>query len=255
MKAKFVLPLLPLLSAAMAFPQKVVTEGYNAIVRDTVSRFYHYPAYDYVGSPKTPHGEYAFPFDRITTSSGDTIVCFVRVGAPSSDTRKMVWAKLVAEDERSYNIGKDGKISDEFFIGETEAGGKKLKSHYRIKVRAYKGYFPKSSRPYPREFGEKPFSKRITAYIDYFPFYPWQSRVRYKVRNVRLRTGPKYDVVTPKNQEAIREMTAARDSMLKRQREDFERKRLKWERRYAKKYRPDQLHFYERLDSLKKKTD
>lgn len=257
MKTLRILLLLPLLVAAKAFPQKVVSqELYNVVVSDTASYFYRCPDYESVGSPKTPVGEYTFPFDRIITSDGDTIVCFVKVGTPSRDPRKMVWASLEAEDQRSYNLREDGKLFGGHFRGEVvNKGGKNLKQHYRIKVRAYQAYFPGSFIAYPLEFGNKPFSKRVTAYIDYFPFFPWQSRVRYKVKNVRLHSGPKYDVFMLGEEWNRRAYLAKRDSVYSRQRAAFEKKYLKWVKRYAKKYRPDQLEFYERLDSLKKKAD
>lgn len=71
---RMIIALLSLLVAAKAFPQKVVHEEYNEVVGDSMSRFYKYDDYYFVGKTNSLEGgNHAFPFHRVTTSKGDTV--------------------------------------------------------------------------------------------------------------------------------------------------------------------------------------
>lgn len=241
MRVGRLLLLLPLLVAAKAFPQKVVHEHYNRIMNDTCSSFYNYEDFEYLSERKYPFARYAFPFDRVTTSEGDTLICFAVVGV-QNNRHKMIYAELAVEDQRgSYpGNGKRGGIRH----AKNERGKNKMKWHERIKVKMYIPYAEMEfeyflSYPPPRKV---PFTKRITAYIDYFPFAPGLSRVRYKVKNIRFRTGPKYNVIMTKKQKKqdAEALSKPISKKLKQGRID-EEKDNKWATRYDKKYRPDLL--------------
>lgn len=245
MKVKFILLLLSLLVAAKAFPQKVVHEEYNEVVGDSMSRFYKYDDYYFVGKTNSLEGgNHAFPFHRVTTSKGDTVVCFVKVGVQAGRHRH-VWAEIAAEGQCWYDRDSHDNKFGWFFIGRAERH-RKVKWHERIKVSAYIPYSMAAyARPVPGH--KKPFTRRVTAYIDYFPFYPWQSMVRFKVKDVGYRTGCEYYVY--KSMEQSRkcdEKQAADQAATRLQKERDREKGLKWEKRYVRKYRPDLLHYYEK---------
>lgn len=203
-------------------------------ISDSTSAFYVQPGVPPFGGPL--QGGFESRRVRIMTDDKDTFVCRVKVTvipimSDEKEARNALGdVELMCEDSHSGNIGKE-ILKDYTFVRKYFY---KLRKHMRLKISAY---FPVYN------YKEK-YLKRITAYVDYFPYSNRVNEARYKAKRIKMRYGEKYRVQTPKMSERQRERHEKEAREMKRWYSEQRAKEEAWTKKYYKKYYPEYYRKY-----------
>ena len=218
-----------LLSVAPAAGQITQHEYYD-IMKDSTSFFHVRKGEPFDRGTSCVNGSFnSFPV-RVITAEKDTFVCSVRlyVGhiTPSYEKRAknaVVWANLYSEDHHPFFYREAG---DKECVSSQNKYYHKLRRHMRLKLNTY--HFTSD--------GKK--LKRVTAYIDYFPYGDYSNMVRYKVKHIKTRTGEKYRVTTRKIEEKIQKRQEKDKKEITIWKNKLREKERQWYEDYQKKYYP-----------------
>lgn len=224
-KSFIILFLLPWTTAAGQISEYLVYEE----ISDSTSIHYTKPGIPPLGRSLT--GGFESHRVRITTDDKDTFICRVRVSISpiaSSNIKEaknaLGSAELLCEDLHPWGYEITGGRKD---YCHTEAFFYKLRKHMRLKLNAY---FPNIS--------EKRM-KRITAYIDYFPFSNRICEARYKAKRVKQRYGEKYRAETLKMRKKTRKRREREEIEMKKWYAEKREKEETWLKKYYKKHYPE----------------
>lgn len=222
----FLLPVIPAAGQVLKYYE------YEEI-SDSTSIHYTKPGIPRFGWPLT--GGFESHRVRITTDNKDTFVCRVRVSiSPMTSNVKeaknaLGRAELLCEDLHPWGYEITGGEKD---YCRTETFFYKIRKHMRLKLNAY----------FPDHIGKR--MKRITAYIDYFPFSNRTSEARYKAKRMKQRYGEKYRVEPQKMWKKTRKRREREEIEMEKWYAEESEKEETWLKKYYKKYYPE---YYRKL--------
>jgi hypothetical protein len=201
--------LLPLVTAA---GQLRIERHYNQIVDDPKSCFY-----DERG-PKSPYflTDYNFGGATRIISDKDTLVCYAYIDFGYSGYKNSVGTvHLHIEDQHEYPYRHNWFADKDI---------RKLKRHMRIKVKSY--------RPFTE--GDHPFSKILTAYIDFRPFDggSHMNLIRFTLKRGKFNNTEKYGYTSEKIRAKQQKRRMKEEKWLKKKK----KKNEKWLEKYYRKY-------------------